>query len=73
MLVIAAIFWLLAGILLGLEILAYFGILLLGTGSLAIERKKISLLAGVPLAIAVMHVCWGSGFLISVISRPFKS
>ena len=72
-LAIMVVFWPLAGILLGLEILAYFSILVLGTGSLAMRRKKIYLLAGVPLAIAVMHVCWGSGFLTSIISRPLKS
>ena len=72
-LMIAALFWPLAGILLGLELLAYFTILVLGTGSLAMRRKKLYLLAGVPLAIAVMHVCWGSGFLISIFSRPSNS
>ena len=69
---IAAVFWPLAGILLGLELLAYFAILVLGTVSLAMKRKKTYLLAGVPLAIAVMHVCWGSGFLASIVSRPSK-
>lgn len=71
-LAVAAFFWPLAGILLGMEILAYFGILMMGTASLAFKRNKYFLLVGVPLAIAVMHVCWGSGFLISIFSRPSK-
>ncbi len=72
-LVIAAIFWPLAGILLGLELLAYFAILVLGTWSLAMKKNITNLVAGVPLAIVVMHVCWGSGFLTSIVSRPLKS
>ena len=73
MLATAAWFWPLSGIFLGLELLAYFAILVLGTGSLAMKRKKPRLLLGVPLAIAVMHACWGSGFLISIVSRASKS
>jgi succinoglycan biosynthesis protein ExoA len=73
MLAITAVIWPLAGLLLGIEIIAYLAILVLGTGSLAMRQKKYYLLAGVPLAIVVMHVCWGSGFLSSIVSRSSKS
>jgi cellulose synthase/poly-beta-1,6-N-acetylglucosamine synthase-like glycosyltransferase len=68
-----ALFWPLAGRLLGLEILTYFAVLVLGTGPLAVKHRKPYFLVSVPLAIAVMHLCWGSGFLISIVSRSSKS
>ena len=33
----------------------------------AVRQKKVFLVFGLPLAIAVMHICWGSGFLWSII------
>ncbi len=38
----------------------------------ALQKRQWYLLIGIPLAIATMHVCWGSGFLVSMI-RSLKS
>ncbi len=48
-----------------LEVLIYFGILKIGSLRLAVKHKELSMLVGIPLAIAVMHIAWGSGFLWS--------
>lgn len=49
-----------------LEAMTYL-LVLAGTGvHLAIAKKKVSMLAGVPLALASMHLAWGCGFLFSV-------
>jgi glycosyltransferase involved in cell wall biosynthesis len=37
----------------------------------AIRQKKIHLFIGLPLAIATMHIAWGSGFLWSIIKGVF--
>lgn len=71
-LTVMAIFWLPARLLLGLEMLLYALALTAGTLPVAVKRKKISLLAGMPLAIAVMHICWGTGFLASMLASPQK-
>ncbi len=65
--------WPLARILLGLELLVYF--VILGIGTLPIVRRHfdLRLIAVVPLAIAVMHVSWGSGFIWSILSSKFTS
>jgi succinoglycan biosynthesis protein ExoA len=56
-----------------LELLVYFGVLgLFGLRS-ALQRKKIFLVFGLPLAIAVMHISWGSGFLLSLLAGTWKS
>jgi succinoglycan biosynthesis protein ExoA len=60
------------GSLLALELAAY-GLLLLAAGFLAAwKRRQGLLIAGLPLAIACMHLSWGSGFLWSMIAgnRP---
>jgi len=57
--------WVLAGIL-GL----YTLVLLLAGIQLAIRNKDTAQVAGVPLAIATMHLCWGTGFLWSLLSPP---
>jgi len=57
-------FWRPAGWLVGFELLAYFGILgLFGLRS-AVQRRQAALLFGLPLAITIMHLSWGSGFLV---------
>lgn len=56
----------LARILLLLEVMVYFLILLVGAIPMAVARQDISLLGGIPLAIAVMHLTWGYGFLVSL-------
>jgi glycosyltransferase involved in cell wall biosynthesis len=54
-------------------LLAEIGVYLLTVGlaglKLAIEKKKIYLAIGLPLAIGTMHLSWGAGFLWSLISN----
>jgi succinoglycan biosynthesis protein ExoA len=59
--------------LLALELLVYFGILALFGLRAAFQRKEFSLTFGLPLAIAVMHISWGSGFLWNLLARTWKS
>jgi hypothetical protein len=37
----------------------------------AVRLRKAYLIMGVPLAIAVMHLSWGSGFLWSILFSSF--
>lgn len=56
-----------------LELLLYLGILV-GFGlRAAFEHKESFLAFGLPLAIVVMHIAWGSGFLWSVASTGFPT
>ncbi len=61
-------FWFpLAGWLLSIEAVMY-GLLLVYSGfQSAIMRNDLSLLFGVPFAIATMHFAWGTGFLLSIV------
>ena len=72
-LMIAALFLPLMRWLLLFELGVYF--LILSAGSIPVARKKRDLrfIIGVPLAIAVMHVAWGTGFLWSLIKSAVKS
>jgi succinoglycan biosynthesis protein ExoA len=54
-------------LLVGLEIGLYLLFLIIGGVSSAIRRKDVSMLVGVPLAIATMQICWGSGFVWSML------
>ena len=54
--------------LLAAQIFLYFSALGLAGLKLAIEKRKAFLVFGLPLAISVMHMTWGAGFLAS----PFK-
>lgn len=58
----------LAGILLVGELLFYFSIMILAGFRAAVQQRKAFLVAGLPLAIAAMHISWGSGFLWSIIT-----
>jgi succinoglycan biosynthesis protein ExoA len=71
--ILLAFFWPLFGWLLTLELLGYFGILGLTGLWLGFKRKEFFLVFGLPLAIAVMHVTWGSGFLWSIIKEIWKA
>lgn len=54
--------------------LAAYALILLAAGIReAIRRKKFFLVAGLPLAIATMHLSWGSGFLWSLLSSRFRT
>jgi hypothetical protein len=53
------------------EILLYvLALVITGTQS-ALRQKKVHVLIGLPLAIATMHIAWGSGFLWSIIKGVF--
>ncbi len=66
-LVIAALFSIFFRVLLAIMVSLYILILVLASLPAAIKAKDLSLLAGVPLAIATMHFSWGAGFLRSMI------
>ncbi len=53
--------------LLGIEILVYSGALLTAGLQSSLQNKDITLLPGVPLAIATMHLSWGTAFLWSIL------
>ena len=69
LLVIASIFFPLAVWLLLVEVVTYLLVLALVGLQLSLRRKDPALLLGVPLAIAVMHLTWGSAFLWSFLRR----
>jgi succinoglycan biosynthesis protein ExoA len=54
--------------LLGTEILIYLSVMLLAGIRAAQKRHKPLLVIGLPLAIATMHLSWGSGFLWSLLT-----
>jgi len=58
-------------VLLASESLIYLLALVLAGIQVAIQQKKIFLFIGIPLAIATMHIAWGSGFLWSIIKGVF--
>ena len=62
--------WLAAArLLLAAEIVLYLIVLLAGTAKAALRQgKDARLLAGVPVAIATMHLTWGAGFLWSLLT-----
>ena len=68
MLVILAPFFALARLALGLALMTYALVLVAGSLPAARRRSDARLAAAVPLAIATMHVCWGAGFLWSMLT-----
>jgi len=63
-------FWLpLASLTFMIELATYVMILLLAGAHLALRNRDIALIIGVPLAIATMHLTWGSALLWSIIVR----
>jgi len=57
----------LAGLVLGSDLFVYFLILFLVGLQVGIRDQKPYILIGLPLAISVMHISWGSGFLWSIL------
>lgn len=53
------------------ELLIYIYVLGIAGLRRAIQDRKFFILAGLPLAIAVMHLAWGAGFLWSMITAAF--
>jgi succinoglycan biosynthesis protein ExoA len=67
-LLLLSIFFAPASWLLILEVLLYLFVLLLAGLYAAIKHYKLFLLPGLTLAIAAMHISWGSGFLWSMLT-----
>lgn len=65
-----AILWQPARYLLAIVGMVYFFVLLIAGLQIAFEKKDISLLVIAPIAIAVMHLSWGTAFLWSMIKPP---
>ncbi len=59
-------------IVLSAEIIIYLLTLLAAGAKLAIRLRKSLFIPGLMLAIMTMHLSWGSGFLWSLVSLPFK-
>jgi len=53
--------------LLALELLLYLGILIVFGAIIARKYHRIGCIIGFPAAIVTMHICWGAGFLWSLI------
>jgi succinoglycan biosynthesis protein ExoA len=66
-------FWIPTRFLLGLELLAYVGILFAAGAILAVKRNQIGLFFGFPIAVATIHFSWGGGLLWSMITTMSKS
>lgn len=60
-------FWQLARYFLLVELILYLAALCAASIPLALKHRDARLALGVPLSIAVMHLCWGGGFLWSLI------
>jgi succinoglycan biosynthesis protein ExoA len=56
--------------LLFLEIFLYLFVLIAASIRAALRHRKSFLIAGLPFSISIMHLAWGSGFLLSFISSP---
>ena len=67
-LVVLSIFVPIARFALAGELVLYFLIMTLAGLSAAYRQKKAYLVLGLPLAILVMHITWGGGFLWSILS-----
>jgi GT2 family glycosyltransferase len=61
-----------ARILLAAEVFFYFSIMILAGSHAAFQRRQAYLIPGLPLAIAAMHLSWGSGFLWSILSSSLQ-
>lgn len=66
-------FWIPARLLLGLELLAYVGILFAAGAMLSVRRGQAGLFFGFPIAVATIHFSWGGGLLWSMITTKSKS
>jgi hypothetical protein len=58
-------FWKPARWLLLVEFVSYFLVLAAAALPVAVKKKDLKIWLGIPLAIACMHLSWGSGFLWS--------
>ncbi len=46
----------------------YFLILMLASLKIALQKRYLPFIIGIPIAICIMHICWGSGFIWRFIS-----
>jgi GT2 family glycosyltransferase len=67
-LVLVSLFAPVARVMLAGELFLYFSIIILAGCEAAFRQRKVFLIAGLPLAIAAMHLSWGAGFLWSILS-----
>lgn len=65
-------FWAAARAALSAVLVLYLFVLIMGSISAALRSRKPGLALAVPLAIVVMHFCWGAGFLWSMITSSSK-
>ncbi len=71
-LLLAGLVWPLALAAFGLEIASYALALFAASAFSARKKKQPYLIAGLPLAIATMHFCWGGGFWVSMVKSLLK-
>lgn len=65
--------WSPAAMLLIMELIVYFGVLLLAGVHSTLKYKQLYLFPGMLLSIPVMHISWGGGFLWSMLLSMFGS
>jgi len=70
-LIVLSLLFVFARFILTLQLSLYFLILFTAALRLALQKHKVSLIWGIPLAISVMHFSWGGGFLWSGILNMF--
>lgn len=61
-----------ARLLLAVEAMLYLSVLVIASALKAVRERTAVLAAGLPLAVATMHLCWGGGFLWSLLSSFFR-
>lgn len=66
-------FWFPARILLGVELLAYAGLLCAAGLALAIRRGQPALAFGFPIAVAIIHFSWGGALIWSLLTSLGKA
>jgi hypothetical protein len=59
-------------VVLAAELFLYISILILAGLQRALQQRQAYLSVGLPLAISVMHLSWGSGFLWSILSSSVQ-
>jgi succinoglycan biosynthesis protein ExoA len=58
--------------LLGIMILIYVGILAATSVRIAYQKRYLAFIIGIPIAVCIMHICWGSGFIWSRLKLALK-
>jgi glycosyltransferase involved in cell wall biosynthesis len=72
-LMLLSIFIPLARALLAAELVLYASIMILAGSAAAVRGRNVSLILGLPLAIAAMHISWGGGFLWSTLTSSIQT